>query len=156
MAFGSLGVAIKCITAGGQHPAGWVRYLKCEKFDHNIVRTLPMIQFFDSTNIPMDFGRQAQAVKVAGQCNEVGETLPDGTQCAGKDDLEGFAWRDWSGDIAVYWVENGTWYYVKGKVDSLSFDYDPVHDFWNFRLSLQYADATKAGSANCGKQPGAP
>jgi len=128
-----LGVCIKDNTSG------WKRYIKCEKMDHNVVRMVAMINFYSGINIPMDFGKQVQAIHITGQCNEVTE-VSDGQNVAGKNDLESFAWDKYRDVLRIYWVENGTWWYLEGKVTAINFDHDPANDaWWNFRLDLQGA-----------------
>ena len=155
-----LGVCLKVQTSGtgALHPAGWTRYIKCEKFDHNVKRMVPMINFFDGTNISLDFGKQIEAAHIIGQCSDAPEIL-DGQNVACKADIEGFAWRDWTlgTAIRVYWVENGTWYYIEGKVSTCTFTHDPANEsWWNFNMDLQGASLDKTGAANTGKQPGNP
>ena len=157
-----LGVAIKVIGSGGLHPDGWVRYIKCEKFDHNVARTLPIINFFDATNIPLDFGRQVQGAHITGQCSEEVE-VSDGQTLATKTELEDFAWKDYkvttsaAGGLRVYWVEGGAWFYLEGCVSALTFDHDPANEkWWNFRLDIQGASKSQVGNLLTGKQPGNP
>jgi len=151
-----LGVAIKVQVAGACHPGGWVRYIKCSKFDHNVARTLPIINFFDSTNIALDFGRQVQGAHITGLCSEEAE-ISDGQTLVTKTELEDFAWRDYGGTLRVYWVEGGAWYYLEGCVSALTFDHDPANEkWWNFRLDIQGASKTQTGNAATGKQPGNP
>jgi len=157
-----LGVCLRVIGASGipgGHSTNWVGFLKCEKFDHNIARQVPMINFVDGTNIALDYGRQVQAVHVSGQCSEEGETV-DGDVIATKQDLETFAWLDWgmtsAGRIAIYWVENGIWYFVEGKVSALAFGHDPSNaKWWIFKLDLNGA-SIKSGADATIKQQGTP
>lgn len=143
-----LGVCVK------NQSTGWKRYIKCEKLDHNVVRMVSMINFYSGINIKMDFGKQVQAIHITGQCSEAPETS-DGQTIACKSDLEDFAWNQFLSTLAIYWVENGLWYYLQGAITGVNFDHDPANDsWWNFRLDLQGANSTSA----TGKQlaPGGP
>ncbi len=135
-----LGVIIKNQTSG------WIRYLKCEKIDHNVVRMLHVINFYTGINIQLDFGKQVQATHLSGVCEPTTEAGPFGETIAGKNDLELFSWTYYADTLRVYWVENGTWYYLEGKVQSCNFSQEPYQNFWTWRLDFQAKGAKTAGA----------
>lgn len=138
MAASALGVYIK------NQSSGWTRYVKCEKLDHNVVRMLHVINFYTGINIQLDFGKQVQAVHISGTCEQTTETGWNGESIAGKNDLEKFAWTDYASTLRVYWVENGVWYYLEGKVQACNFTQEPYQDYWSFRLDFQAKGAKTA------------